>query len=172
LALDFSVRFVSFSNFFRFLRFIFKPCYFFSENRIPTKNPKTQTIKDVRLSRTENYPPNEKADQAAKEALHEDIATTETYPPDDLKKWLFEEDFNKRDHKWKNGNNERKDAGRRQKRGYEKNAKEIASGNIQTQNRVYEGHPRPQHGRGQQFTMTLLQHLSTRRPHTVGMQRN
>jgi hypothetical protein len=47
----------------------------------------------------------EKADQAAKEALDEDILTTERYPPDDLKKWLTEEEFKKRDQKWKNGNN-------------------------------------------------------------------
>jgi hypothetical protein len=39
---------------------------------------------------------------------------------------------------------ERKEAGRRNKGGYEKNAKERASGNVQTHNRVYEGHPRPQ----------------------------
>jgi ribonuclease HI len=38
-------------------------------------------------------PGNEKADQAAKAALDEDISTTERYPPDDLKKWLTEEDF-------------------------------------------------------------------------------
>jgi ribonuclease HI len=30
-------------------------------------------------------PGNEKADQAAKEALDEDISTTKRYPPDDLK---------------------------------------------------------------------------------------
>jgi hypothetical protein len=34
-------------------------------------------------------------DQAAKEAMHEDIPTTKRYPPDDLKKWLTEEDFKK-----------------------------------------------------------------------------
>jgi hypothetical protein len=42
-------------------------------------------------------PGNEKADQAAKEALDKDISTTENYPSDDLKKWLTEEDFKKRD---------------------------------------------------------------------------
>jgi ribonuclease HI len=42
---------------------------------------------------------NEKADQAAKEKLDEDISTTEKYPPDDLKKWLTEENFKKRDQK-------------------------------------------------------------------------
>jgi hypothetical protein len=54
-------------------------------------------------------PGNEKADQPAKEALNEDISTTERYPPDDLKKWLTEEDFKKRDQRWKNGNNEMKE---------------------------------------------------------------
>jgi hypothetical protein len=67
---------------------------------------------------------------------------------------------------------ERKETGRRQKGGYKRNAKERASGNIQTQNRVNEGHPRPQDGRDWQSTMPLLQHRSIRRPHTVGMQRN
>jgi hypothetical protein len=38
---------------------------------------------------------------------------------------------------------ERKEAGRRQKGGYKRNAKEIASSNIQTQNRVYEDHHGP-----------------------------
>jgi hypothetical protein len=54
-------------------------------------------------------PGNEKADQAAKEALDEDISTTERYPPDNLKKWLTEEDFKKRGQRWKNGNNEMKE---------------------------------------------------------------
>jgi hypothetical protein len=66
---------------------------------------------------------------------------------------------------------ERKETGGRQKGGYKRNAKERASGNIQTQNRVYEGHPRPQDGRGQQSTVPLLQYISIRRPHTVRMQR-
>jgi hypothetical protein len=108
-------------------------------------------------------PCNEKADQAAKEALDEDIPTTESYPPDDLKKWLTEEDFK---------NRERKEAGRRQKKGYKRNANKRASGNIQTQKRIYEGHPRPQDGRGWQSTMPLLQNQSIRQPLTIGMQRN
>jgi ribonuclease HI len=33
-------------------------------------------------------PGNKKDNQAAKEALDEDISTTGRYPPDDLKKWL------------------------------------------------------------------------------------
>jgi hypothetical protein len=37
---------------------------------------------------------------------------------------------------------ERNETGRQQKGGYEKNAKKKASGKIQTQNRVYDGHPR------------------------------
>jgi hypothetical protein len=54
-------------------------------------------------------PGNENADHAAKEALDEDILTTERYPPDDLKKWLTEQDFKKRVQRWKNGNNEMKE---------------------------------------------------------------
>jgi hypothetical protein len=104
-------------------------------------------------------PGNEKADQAAKAALDQEISTIERYPPDDLKKWLTEEDFKKRDQRWKNGNK----AGRRQRVRYERNAKVRASGHIQPQNRVYEGHPRPQDGRSQQFTVPFLQHLSIRR---------
>jgi hypothetical protein len=42
---------------------------------------------------------------------------------------------------------ERKETGRRQKRGYIRYSKERANGNIQTQNRVYEGHPWAQDGR-------------------------
>jgi hypothetical protein len=57
-------------------------------------------------------PGNEKANQAAKKALDEDLSTTERYPPDDLKKWLTEEDFKKRDQRWKNGINEMKEKNR------------------------------------------------------------
>jgi hypothetical protein len=43
--------------------------------------------------------------------LGEDIPTptTERYPPDDLKKWLTDEDLKKRDERWKNGNNRMKE---------------------------------------------------------------
>jgi ribonuclease HI len=68
-----------------------------AENRTPTKNPKTQTIRKILdheepkitllwvLSHIE-IPGNEKANQAAKEVVDEDISTTERYSPDDLKK--------------------------------------------------------------------------------------
>jgi hypothetical protein len=52
---------------------------------------------------------------------------------------LTEEDFKKkREIEKQKQRDERKEAGRRQKRGCKRNAKEGASGNIQTQNRVYE----------------------------------
>jgi hypothetical protein len=54
-------------------------------------------------------PGNKKVDQALKGALDEDISTPERYPPDNLKKWLTEEDFKNRDIRWKNGNNEMKE---------------------------------------------------------------
>jgi hypothetical protein len=84
-----------------------------AESRTLTKNPKTQTSRKILdhegpritliwvLSHKE-IPGNKKADQAAKEALDEDISTTERYSQDDLKKWLTEEDFKKRDQRWKN----------------------------------------------------------------------
>jgi hypothetical protein len=68
---------------------------------------------------------NEKADQAAKEALDEDISSTETYPSDDMNKWLTEEDFKKRDEikmEKRKKRDERTETRRRQKRGYERNA--------------------------------------------------
>jgi hypothetical protein len=91
-----------------------------AENRTPTKNTKTQTIKKMLdhdgpritllwVPSLKGIPGNEKADYAVKEALDEDISTTERYPQDDLKKWLIEEDFKKRDQRWKNGNNEMKE---------------------------------------------------------------
>jgi hypothetical protein len=91
-----------------------------AENRTPKKNPQTQTIRMMLdhegpritllwIPSHAGIPGNEKADQAAKEALDEDISTTERYPPDDLKKWLTEEDFKKRDQRLKNGNNEMKE---------------------------------------------------------------
>jgi ribonuclease HI len=36
--------------------------------------------------RHKEIPGNEKADQAAKETLDEDVSTTERYPPNDIKK--------------------------------------------------------------------------------------
>jgi hypothetical protein len=91
-----------------------------AENRTPTKSPKTQTIRKMldhegpRITLLwdpshKEIPGNKRVNQAAKEALDEDISTTERYPPDDLKKWLTEDDFKKRDKRWKNGNNDMKE---------------------------------------------------------------
>jgi ribonuclease HI len=88
-----------------------------AESRTPRNNPKTQTIRNMMdqegpritvlwVPSHKGIPGNEKADQAAKKALDENIPTTEICLPDDLKKWLTEEDFKKRDQRWKNGNNE------------------------------------------------------------------
>jgi ribonuclease HI len=75
-----------------------------AESHTPTKNPMTQTIRKM-LDQEEpritllwvfshkEIPGNEKADQAAKEALDKNIPITERYSPDDLKKCLTEEDF-------------------------------------------------------------------------------
>jgi hypothetical protein len=80
-----------------------------AESRIPTKNPKTQTIRcwirkdrelpsdgspvtrEYQVTRYRKGRPG-----SAKEALEEDIPTTERYSPDDLKKWLAKEDFKKK----------------------------------------------------------------------------
>jgi hypothetical protein len=77
-----------------------------AESRKPIKKPKTQTIRmmlDHEGPRiTLLFPShkgilgNEKANQAAKETLDEDMSTTERYPPDNLKKWLTEVDFKKK----------------------------------------------------------------------------
>jgi hypothetical protein len=91
-----------------------------AESHTPTKNPKTQTI-GMMLDQegpkiTLLWVPshkwmagNEKADEAAKETLDEDIPNTERYPPEDLRKWLTEEDFKKIDQRWKNWNNKMKE---------------------------------------------------------------
>jgi hypothetical protein len=75
-----------------------------AKSRTPTKNPKTQTIRKMldqegpRITFLhKGIPDNKKADQTAKEA------------PDDLKKWLTEENFKNREQRWKNGNNEMKE---------------------------------------------------------------
>jgi hypothetical protein len=59
---------------------------------------------------------------------------------------LTDEDFKKRDQRWKNGNNEMKE--RKPDVDIMRIQNERGSGNIQTQNRVYEGHPPPQDERG------------------------
>jgi ribonuclease HI len=75
-----------------------------AENRTSTKNFKTNTIRKMLdhegpritllwVPSHVGIPGNEKADQAAKQTLDEDISTTERNPPDDLKKWLTGEDF-------------------------------------------------------------------------------
>jgi hypothetical protein len=61
------------------------------------------------VPRHKEIPGNEKAGQAAKETLDEDVSTTERYPPNDLKKLLTEVDFKKRDQEWNNGNKEMKE---------------------------------------------------------------
>jgi ribonuclease HI len=81
-----------------------------AESRTTTKNPKTKAIRKMLdterplttllwVSSHKGIPGNEKTNQAAIEALHEDILTTERYPPDNLKKLLTEEDLKKRDQR-------------------------------------------------------------------------
>jgi hypothetical protein len=78
-----------------------------TESRTPTKNPKTQTIRKmldhegprITLPVTWEYQVMKKPTRQRKKRQ------TERYPPDDLMKWLTEEDFTKRDQRWKNGNN-------------------------------------------------------------------
>jgi hypothetical protein len=73
------------------------------------------------------------------------MPTIERYPSDDMKKWLNEEDLQKKRPKMekRKQQDERKEAERRQKGEYKRNANERAIGNIQTQKQVYEGLPRP-----------------------------
>jgi hypothetical protein len=102
-------------------------------------------------------PGNEKADQIVKEALDEDISTTEIKtsrrPEESADRRWFQKERPKMEKRKQR--DERKEVGRRQKEGYERNAKERASGNIQTQNRVYEGHPR-RHGLKKEGVRNLL----------------
>jgi hypothetical protein len=111
-----------------------------TESRTPTRNPKTQTIRKMldherrRITLLwvlshKGIPGNEKADQAKKETLVEDMSTTERYSQDDLKKWFTEEDFKKKKPKIEKRDRKKK-ARRRQKGGYKKYAKEKASGRL------------------------------------------
>jgi hypothetical protein len=150
-----------------------------AENRKPTKNPKTQTIRKMLdhegpritllwVPSHVGMPGNEKADQAAKEALDEDISTTERCPPDDLKKWLTEEDFKKRDQRWKNGNNgmkERKpDVDRKEDTKRMPRKEQVAISRLRTvYTRAYHG-PKLD---GVNNPQSLLQHLSILYPSTT-----
>jgi ribonuclease HI len=51
---------------------------------------------------------NEAADQAAQDALNEEIDYQEPYPPQDLMKWMKKEDLMKRQKGWKRGENDLK----------------------------------------------------------------
>jgi hypothetical protein len=81
-----------------------------AKSSTPTKNPKTQTIREMLdheepritllwVPSSKGIPGNNKTDQTAKEALDEDISTIERYSPDDLKKWLTEEDCKENENK-------------------------------------------------------------------------
>jgi hypothetical protein len=64
-----------------------------AESSTPTKNPKTQTIRKMLDRELPSYgSPFTRKNQVT---LDEEIPTTERYPPDNLKKWLTEEDFKK-----------------------------------------------------------------------------
>jgi hypothetical protein len=119
------------------------------------KKPKTQTIRKMLdhegpkitllwVPSQRGIPGNEKADQAAKEALDEDIPTTERYPPDDLKKWLTEEVFKKRDQRWQNGNNEMKE--RKPDIDREEDTKEMPRKEQVAISRLRTGYTRATHG--------------------------
>jgi hypothetical protein len=120
----------------------------------------------------------EKAEQAVKKALNEDISTTERYPPDEirpvLKKWLTKEDFKKREQTRKIGNNEMKE--RKPDVDRKEDAKGVPRKEQVAISRLRTGYTRatlgPKMERVVQSTMNLLQHRSIYRPHTVGMQRN
>jgi hypothetical protein len=154
-----------------------------AENRTPTNNPKTQTIRKMLdhigpkitflwAPSHLGIPGNEKANQAAKEALDEDISTTERYLPDELKKWLTEEDFKKRDQRWNNGNNEMKE---RKLDWTEIRIRKKCQGKSNWQYQDSEPGIRGPHTaprcKGSAIHYALLQHLSIRRPHTVGIQK-
>jgi ribonuclease HI len=111
-----------------------------AETRTPTKNPKTQTIRMMLdhegpritlpwVSSHVRIPGNEKANQAAKEAPDKEISTTERYPPEEMAdRRGFQKERPKMEKRKQR--DEKNEAERRQKGGYESNAKERASGNM------------------------------------------
>jgi ribonuclease HI len=82
-----------------------------------TRNPKTRNIRRL-LDNSRNHTKliwisshvgigeNEVADQAAKDALNEEIGNQEPYPPQDLMKWMKKEEFNNRQKRWGRGEND------------------------------------------------------------------
>jgi ribonuclease HI len=85
-----------------------------------TRNPKTRNLKTKLLDNLRNHIKliwvpnhvgiggNEAADQAAKDALNEEIGNQEPYPPQDLMKWMKKEEFNNRQKRWERGKNDMK----------------------------------------------------------------
>jgi ribonuclease HI len=82
-------------------------------DRKRSKNPKTQLIRKLIDQVSTNItllwvpshvgiPENEAADDAAKEALNKKTHHTETYPPQDLIKWIKEKNEQEQQKKWEN----------------------------------------------------------------------
>jgi hypothetical protein len=71
-----------------------------------TRNPKTRTIRKLIDNSGNQISLIWAADQAAKNALTEKIDNRETYPPQDLIKWMKKEEAMNRQQRWERGDNE------------------------------------------------------------------
>jgi hypothetical protein len=86
---------------------------------------------------------NEAADQAAKDALNEEVGNQEPYPPQDLMKWMKKEEFNNRQKRWERGKNDMKH--RKVSVSWQNDTVELSRKEQITISRLKMGYPRATH---------------------------
>jgi ribonuclease HI len=116
-----------------------------------TKNPKTRRIRElldqekgrVKLMWIPSHSGitgNERADEAAKNALEEDIKDRELYPPQDLIIWMKKIDAKNRQERWAQGDHEIQKGNYRVEGRLNQPKQNRASGGIQTKDGTHNTH--------------------------------